>query len=192
MFARNALLGATRRLPMPPARLPASTPFSFARSFTSTQLRLTPTRPPNRFPPSFFQSHRPGLNSLSGPSASQSNARRAKWTYARHGLMSPTFAHNHPWLAVVARLVMAMLVGSSILLLIVLIHDACTYSQKHVDRVPVNPLALAPRRGGPKNLPIIEVNIDDEESDEKSKCEGKPRVVILGGGWGVSPPNSMY
>jgi NADH dehydrogenase len=83
---------------------------------------------------------------------------------------------------------MAVLVGSLILLLIVLIHDASTYSQKHIDRVPVNPLALAPRRGGPKNLPIIEVNIDDKESDEKTRCEGKPRLVILGGGWGVSNP----
>jgi NADH dehydrogenase len=80
---------------------------------------------------------------------------------------------------------MAVLVGSLILLLIVLIHDASTYSQKHIDRVPVNPLALAPRRGGPKNLPIIEVNIDDKESDEKTRCEGKPRLVILGGGWGA-------
>lgn len=47
----------------------------------------------------------------------------------------------------------------------VFIHDAFTYSEKHLDRVPVSPLALNPKLGGPKSLPIAEVNLDDEEND---------------------------
>jgi NADH dehydrogenase len=47
-------------------------------------------------------------------------------------------------------------------------------------------LSLHPRKGGPKNLPIIEENLDDAEDDEKKAMSGKPRLVIVGGGWGVS------
>src|SRR5258707_1202664 len=43
------------------------------------------------------------------------------------------------------------------------IHDAFTYTSKHVDRVPVSPLALHPETGGPKNLPIAKVLMGDEE-----------------------------
>ncbi|GMK55424.1 hypothetical protein CspeluHIS016_0204800 [Cutaneotrichosporon spelunceum] len=197
MFVRGATLGAlgaTRRLLMPPVHSA-----SFSRSFTSTHLSLPrPAVPsiPSRFPPSFSQSHRassstpsdPSSSGSSGPSSpsdSSSKPGRTKWRYARHGLMSPNFAHKHPWIASVVRLCMAVLVGSVVIFLAILIHDAFTYNQKHIDRVPVNPLALSPRRGGPKNLPIIEVNIDDKESDEKAKCSGKPRLVIIGGGWGA-------
>ena len=61
-----------------------------------------------------------------------------------------------------------------------------TYTDKHVDRVPVNPLALNPQRGGPKNLPVARVLVDDEEDDEAKKLASKPRLVIVGAGWGVS------
>ncbi|KAF8077742.1 hypothetical protein FPV67DRAFT_1662541 [Lyophyllum atratum] len=47
------------------------------------------------------------------------------------------------------------------------IHDAFTYTEKHVDRVPVSPLALKPERGGPKNLPIVRVEAQNEEAEEK-------------------------
>jgi hypothetical protein len=67
----------------------------------------------------------------------------------------------------------------------ILAHDAFTYNDKHVDRVPVNPLALNPERGGPKNLPIARVLIDDEEDEEAKLLAVKPRLVIVGGGWGV-------
>ncbi len=43
------------------------------------------------------------------------------------------------------------------------IHDAFTYTSKHVDRVPVSPLALHPETGGPKNLSIAKVLMGDEE-----------------------------
>lgn len=65
------------------------------------------------------------------------------------------------------------------------VHDAFTYTDKHVERVPINPLALHPERGGPKNLPIVSVLMDDEDDDENKKLSEKPRLVIVGGGWGV-------
>lgn len=66
------------------------------------------------------------------------------------------------------------------------IHDAFTYTEKHIDRVPVSPLALKPERGGPKNLPIVRVQVDDEDDEENARLADKPKLVIVGGGWGVS------
>lgn len=68
----------------------------------------------------------------------------------------------------------------------VFIHDAFTYTDKHVENVPVNPLALKPTTGGPKNLPIASSLVGDEEDDEAKALSKKPRLVIVGGGWGVS------
>jgi NADH dehydrogenase len=65
------------------------------------------------------------------------------------------------------------------------VHDAFTYNEKHVERVPVSPLALHPETGGPKNLPIVRVGVADEEDEEHKKLASKPRLVIVGGGWGV-------
>lgn len=65
-------------------------------------------------------------------------------------------------------------------------HDAFTYKERHVDRVPVNSLAISPRKGGKKDLPILEVDLDQEDDEQKLKVSKKPRLVILGGGWGVS------
>ncbi|KAF9526941.1 hypothetical protein CPB83DRAFT_769273 [Crepidotus variabilis] len=67
----------------------------------------------------------------------------------------------------------------------ILAHDVFTYNEKHVDRVPVNPLALCPEKGGPKNLPIARVLVDDEEDDEAKKLLDKPKLVIIGAGWGA-------
>lgn len=67
----------------------------------------------------------------------------------------------------------------------ILAHDAFTYTDQHVDRVPVSPLALHPEVGGPKGLPVVRVDIDDEEDEESKKLAEKPRLVIVGGGWGV-------
>lgn len=72
------------------------------------------------------------------------------------------------------------LLGSAIFL-----HDAFTYTDRHVERVPVNPLALHPETGGPKDLPIARVLVDDEEDEENRKLAKKPKLVIVGGGWGV-------
>ncbi|KAG6814599.1 hypothetical protein H0H92_000128 [Tricholoma furcatifolium] len=67
----------------------------------------------------------------------------------------------------------------------IFLHDAFTYSDKHVDRVPVSPLALRPECGGPKNLPIARVQVDDEQDAESRILEQKPKLVIVGGGWGA-------
>ncbi|KAF4576647.1 hypothetical protein EYR36_000755 [Pleurotus pulmonarius] len=67
----------------------------------------------------------------------------------------------------------------------IFVHDAFTYTDKHVERVPVSPLALHPERGGPKNLPVAKVLVADEEDEENVKLAHKPKLVIVGGGWGA-------
>lgn len=56
---------------------------------------------------------------------------------------------------------------------------------KHIEGVPVEPLALQPERGGPKNLPITKSYLSDVEDAEASELKSKPHLVIVGGGWGV-------
>lgn len=65
------------------------------------------------------------------------------------------------------------------------LYDASTYKET-LDRsdIRVSQLALNPPRGGPKNLPIAEVLIDDNDNEEMEKQNDKPKLVILGGGWG--------
>ncbi|KAI9679280.1 MAG: hypothetical protein M1817_005300 [Caeruleum heppii] len=71
------------------------------------------------------------------------------------------------------------------LVVLFFIYDATTYNE-HSDfkDVPVSETALAPRRGGPKNLPVVNCHLDDDDCPEKEKLKDKPRLVILGGGWG--------
>lgn len=68
----------------------------------------------------------------------------------------------------------------------IFIHDALTYTYKHVDRVPCNPQALCPQTGGPNNLPVVKSLVDDDDDEEKRELAKKPRLIIVGGGWGVS------
>lgn len=65
------------------------------------------------------------------------------------------------------------------------IYDASTYREdlSYTD-IPVSESALEPRRGGPKNLPIAKVLVDDDDSDEMARQKNKPKLVILGSGWG--------
>ena len=65
------------------------------------------------------------------------------------------------------------------------IYDASTYKEcvGKAD-IPVDETALSPRRGGSKNLPIAEVLVDDEDSEEMRDQKYKPKLVILGTGWG--------
>ena len=67
----------------------------------------------------------------------------------------------------------------------IFIHDAFTYNDKHLTGVPVSPLALQGETGGPKNLPLAARFLRDEEDEEMVKLSEKPRLVIVGGGWGV-------
>ncbi|KAF9469289.1 nucleotide-binding domain-containing protein [Collybia nuda] len=65
------------------------------------------------------------------------------------------------------------------------VHDVFTYSHKHIDRVPISPLALKPEKGGPKSLPIARVQVDDDDDEENASIAEKPKLVIVGGGWGA-------
>ncbi|KIY66321.1 nucleotide-binding domain-containing protein [Cylindrobasidium torrendii FP15055 ss-10] len=65
------------------------------------------------------------------------------------------------------------------------VHDAFTYSEAHLQRVPHSPLALHPETGGPKNLPIVKVDIGDEDDETARTIATRPRLVIVGGGWGA-------
>ena len=84
----------------------------------------------------------------------------------------------------------ALLLGSSILVIgagvaSFFIYDASTYKEHSTSGdVSVSLLALNPRRGGPKDLPIIDDYIDDYDTEERKALKDKPRLVILGGGWG--------
>ncbi len=65
------------------------------------------------------------------------------------------------------------------------VYDARTYREDLTySDISVSELAFNPRRGGPKNLPIAEHLVDDEDSPEMSTQKNKPRLVILGTGWG--------
>ncbi|SJL00799.1 related to NADH dehydrogenase (ubiquinone), 64 kD subunit, mitochondrial [Armillaria ostoyae] len=67
----------------------------------------------------------------------------------------------------------------------IFVHDAFTYTEKHAERVPRSPLALYPERGGRNNLPIVSLQVDDEDDEEHKKLAEKPKLVIVGGGWGA-------
>ena len=82
-------------------------------------------------------------------------------------------------------LVLSATAGVFVLGATIFIHDAFTYTDKHIERVPVSPLALHPTRGGPKNLPVVNVLLADEEDEEFRKLNEKPKLVVVGGGWGV-------
>ncbi|KAF7860485.1 hypothetical protein EAF04_008610 [Stromatinia cepivora] len=84
----------------------------------------------------------------------------------------------------------AALLGGSLILLGVgvigfFVYDATTYREDLTySDICISELALSPRRGGPKNLPVAEVQIDDDDTEEMQKQKDKPKLVILGGGWG--------
>lgn len=64
-------------------------------------------------------------------------------------------------------------------------YDASTYKDGcDFGDISVAKLALQPHRGGPKNLPIAEIFIDDEDTEAKKSSLDKPKLVVLGGGWG--------
>lgn len=151
-------------------------------------------------PTRFLHSSRPSNSLLSGSrgirttslSPNASPLARLKVTNVNHSskrsfsIPPKSFSNRFPVTSIIIRLGFSATLGLGLLLGIILAHDAFTYSERHVDRVPCNPLSLHPRRGGKKDLPILEINLDDEEDDEKRAMKGKPRLVIVGGGWGVS------
>ncbi|KAL8997187.1 MAG: hypothetical protein Q9169_003453 [Polycauliona sp. 2 TL-2023] len=65
------------------------------------------------------------------------------------------------------------------------VYDASTYREdlSYTD-IPVSTDALYPKRGGPKNLPIADTLVSDDDCPENSRAKHKPKLVILGSGWG--------
>ncbi|KAK5947535.1 hypothetical protein PMZ80_001687 [Knufia obscura] len=64
-------------------------------------------------------------------------------------------------------------------------YDATTYHEADGKiAIAVSEAALSPKRGGPKNLPIAEVLVDDHDTDDMEVQKYKPKLVILGTGWG--------
>ncbi|KAL3419769.1 hypothetical protein PVAG01_08267 [Phlyctema vagabunda] len=84
----------------------------------------------------------------------------------------------------------AALLGGSLAILGVgvvgfFLYDASTYREDlSYKDIHVSEIALSPRKGGPKNLPIAEVQIDDDDSEDMQRQKEKPKLVVLGGGWG--------
>ncbi|KZV59119.1 nucleotide-binding domain-containing protein [Peniophora sp. CONT] len=101
------------------------------------------------------------------------------------GRISRTASYAYRGARICVYLAVSSVVGVAVLVSAIFIHDAFTYTDRHVERVPVNPLALNPSRGGPKNLPIASVLVSDEEDEFMVGLKDKPRLVILGGGWGA-------
>ena len=65
------------------------------------------------------------------------------------------------------------------------IYDASTYTEDLTYKdIPVSQQALNPQRGGPKNLPIAQELVDDDDCPEASRLKHKPKLVIVGSGWG--------
>jgi hypothetical protein len=96
------------------------------------------------------------------------------------------FYRTHPyWTALFAS--PFLIVGSlGAGLLCLWAYDASTYHHPHTERVPLDPLALEPERGGKKNLKVAKALVDDkDERMVNSSGQDKKRLVIVGGGWGV-------
>lgn len=125
-----------------------------------------------------------------GPSTSQSHQWRKNVPFqSRRQVSGKPLPANRSW-AVNFFYRSAAYCGASIVILGIgvvgfFLYDASTYREDLSYRdIDVSNLALSPRRGGPKNLPIAEVLVDDDDCEEAKRQKDKPKLVILGGGWG--------
>ncbi|KAG8907188.1 hypothetical protein FRB99_005160 [Tulasnella sp. 403] len=84
-----------------------------------------------------------------------------------------------------AFLIGSAVVGVSLVTGVILAHDSLTYSEPGNTHVRVHPQALNPPRGGPKNLLIAKNHVDDQEDADKAATMKKPKLVIVGAGWGA-------
>lgn len=79
----------------------------------------------------------------------------------------------------------AFVITSGAIVAAFFVYDASTYRESPTSEdIPIAELALNPRRGGPKNLPIADFLVGDYDSDSMLEQKDKPRLVILGTGWG--------
>lgn len=135
-----------------------------SRGFRNSPRRLaesTPTPPPSGPPPIH-----PPLN-VTPPAKTKPFYRRHPYAFAF--LVSPL---------VITGSALAVIGG-------LLAYDATTYADKHVDNVPDEVMHFELGRGGKKNLKIADHLVDDDDPSRRA-CGGKQRLVIVGGGWGVS------
>ncbi|CAO1639175.1 unnamed protein product [Sympodiomycopsis kandeliae] len=79
--------------------------------------------------------------------------------------------------------IFSMVFGSASIIGIILAHDALTYRHVHIDDIPTSPLALHPKPGGPKNLPIVSDFVEEDQDEACRQQKTKQRLVIVGGGW---------
>ncbi|AOA64236.1 External NADH-ubiquinone oxidoreductase 2, mitochondrial [Komagataella phaffii CBS 7435] len=81
----------------------------------------------------------------------------------------------------------AGIISSSVVTLLVafFIYDSQTYNQDCCnENLQVPKFALDPETGGPENLPILRSQLDAMDTDSKKQAYRKPKLVILGSGWG--------
>ncbi|KAI0950046.1 hypothetical protein AcV7_008631 [Taiwanofungus camphoratus] len=95
------------------------------------------------------------------------------------------FARARTAVRVTLYLLTSAVVGGVVVISAIFVHDAFTYTERHIDGVPVSPLALHPDRGGPKNLPVIKALLSDMQDEQNALLVDKPHLVIVGGGWGA-------
>lgn len=107
---------------------------------------------------------------------------------ARQGILkrgedgSPPLWRRHPYVFACGATPVVLALSLGVITLALLGYDASTYRERDVKNVPVSPLALKPERGGPKNLKVASMLIDDHE---EGKDATKQKLVIVGGGWGA-------
>ncbi|MCJ1250319.1 hypothetical protein MMC30_007545 [Trapelia coarctata] len=159
--------------------LPVRAPGSFSARRAALQRRLlTPQclRPISHRP---FPSRTPRASTAS-PSTFFTGTRRLVSTKPLPE-RGPVFRFLYRTVALTGGFILA----SGGLILAFFIYDATTYREDlSFSDIPVSNLALNPRRGGPKNLPIAEVLVDDDDCEENIRQKNKPKLVILGSGWG--------
>lgn len=171
--ARRSLLLTRQQLTLD-ANLHAQLQRQSIRQFSSA-------RPSNRpsILPSILPSIRPSTTLQSLRLASTTTTSKKEPTHpAQHGrIVRYTYK-------ALASLGFFILVGG-VLVVGFFAYDASTYQDAPVSsELSVSEMALNPRRGGPKNLPIVEYFVDDEEDEEMIGQKHKPKLVILGTGWG--------
>ncbi|EMC91698.1 hypothetical protein BAUCODRAFT_126697 [Baudoinia panamericana UAMH 10762] len=178
---------------MMPAQRAAS---SLARSNLQSQLRLLSHQRPNGVCLSALHLQRHHLSSLTSqhlPRALRRSLQRpttkliqlrlavtdAKDGKTVHVRRSRIY---HFFLRMLASLGLFIIISGAIVIAF-FIYDATTYREDPESfDLPVSEYALNPRRGGPKNLPIAEHFISDDEPEFKGQ-KHKPKLVILGTGW---------
>ncbi|GAA5849767.1 hypothetical protein JCM9279_002008 [Rhodotorula babjevae] len=144
------------------------------RSSASPALRR-PLAPPHR------------LAVAQPPSAHRSLFSRSKAKAALDPLAPPKqrFYRTHPYWTVLLASPFIVVGSLGLTLAGLWAYDASTYHHPHANRVPLDPLALNPARGGKKNLKIAEALVDDLDARMvNSSGKDKKRLVVVGGGWG--------